>query len=925
MMRHLTGLSSGLVLAMICACPSSAPAQQDAAAAAAAEPPAMLYLAPTGNDAWSGKLPAPNNAKTDGPFATLERARDELRNLRKAGTLPTGPVVVELAGGVYERTAPLALTAEDSGTEPAPVTYRGRKGEVARIVGGKVVTGWQPVTDPAVLARLDESARDKVRQADLRAQGLIDYAEVKAGPGWGQSQPGMELFFQDKPMTVARWPNEGFAHIVDVVGGAPHKIHGIPGDKIGKFTYDGDRPTRWTAEKNVMLHGWWFWDWADQRLRIESVDTEKKVITLDPEPVHSYGFRKGQWYYAYNLLPELDQPGEWYMDRDAGILYFWPPAPLDSGDAMVSVAPALVQMKDVAYLTLHRMTFECSRGTALSLDNVNQVRVTGSVIRNTGGWAASLSGKASGIVGCDLYNMAEGGVSMNGGDRKTLTPAGLYVDNCHFFKFGRWNPICKPGVQVGGVGNRVTHNLFNDAPHMAVMWGGNDHLFEYNEFHSVVYGSNDAGVMYAGYNPAMRGHMIRYNYFHHIYGFEGRGCNGVYLDDMFCSATMFGNIFYQVPRAAFIGGGHDNVVENNVFVDCKPALHVDARMMGWAAASVPTMKQRLEEVPYKEEPWCSRYPQLLTYLEGNYAEPRGNIVTRNICVGGKWDEIEGKAKPGVALTDNLVDEDPKFVDAEHLNFQLRDDSPAWKLGFQRIPIEKIGLYPDDLRVSWPVVCEVRTKPETPAPPAKKALRTAPAVVKVPRLSAPVMIDGTLTPEEWSGLDAAKGIVIEQGLQGEKTSPPSTAWLAWDDTALYVAIDNSINPKTIIRPGNTWGQDDAVELAIRNPAAGKDAPILVLRGFPSGSFVSSDEPGTPAAVVKRVAEGVQYGAKMVDAKRWTTEWRIPFASLGIDPAKDTKFAFNISVRKTADELWLLWQGTDAATWEVGNAGVIELVR
>ena len=442
---------------------------------------------------------------------------------------------------------------------------------------------------------------------------------------------------------------------------------------------------------------------------------EKRVITLQAEPQHAFGFRPGQWYYAYNLLEEIDQPGEWYLDRDRGRLYFWPPGAIETGVAMISVLPNLVTMQGVSCVTLRGMTLEVCRGTAVTISGGTKARVVGCVIRNTGGWAVSLSGRESGVVGCDLYNLAEGGVSMSGGDRRSLSPAGLHVDNCHFFKFGRWNPICKPGVQVDGVGQRVTHNLFHDAPHMAVMWGGNDHLFEFNEFHNVVQGANDAGIMYAGYNPAMRGHVIRYNYFHHVYGHEGRGCNGVYLDDMFCSATLFGNVFYQVPRAAFIGGGHDNVVENNIFVDCDPALHVDARMMGWASGSVPTMKQRLEEVPYREEPWRSRYPQLLTYLEGNYAEPRGNVVARNICWGGKWDEVEANAKPGVTFTDNLIDQDPHFVDAEHLDFQLRDESPAWKHGFQRIPIEQIGLYASDDRASWPVLHAVLPKPTPLAP------------------------------------------------------------------------------------------------------------------------------------------------------------------------------------------------------------------
>ena len=117
----------------------------------------------------------------------------------------------------------------------------------------------------------------------------------------------------------------------------------------------------------------------------------------------------------------------------------------------------------------------------------------------------------------------------------------------------------------------------------------------------------------------------------------------------------------------------------------------------------------------------------------------------------------------------------------------------------------------------------------------------------------------------------------------------------------------------------------MEIALRNPAAGEDAPILVLRSYPSGHFESSDEACAPPAAVQRAAEGVEYAARIVDARRWTAEWRIPFASLGIDPAKQTKFAFILSVRKMGQPMWVMWQGTGGHTWEVGSAGVIELIR
>ena len=154
----------------------------------------------------------------------------------------------------------------------------------------------------------------------------------------------------------------------------------------------------------------------------------------------------------------------------------------------------------------------------------------------------------------------------------------------------------------------------------------------------------------------------------------------------------------------------DNLIENNIFVDCNPAVHVDARALGWAAAGVQLLRQRLLEMPYLEEPWRSRFPQLLNYLDDQPAVPKGNVVARNICWGGRWDSFEKKALPYIRFQNNLLNTDPHFVDAKGANFQLGDDSPAWKLGFRRIPTEKIGLYASEDRASWPVKHAIRPRP-----------------------------------------------------------------------------------------------------------------------------------------------------------------------------------------------------------------------
>ena len=882
--------------------------------------PLLLYVATDGNDAWSGKLDKANAAKTDGPFATLERARDEIRKVKRAGGLPEGGVTVTASGGIYERQRPFELAAQDSGTQTAPVVYRARPGQTARLLGGRVVTGFAPVTDAAVVKRLAETARGKVVRADLRALGISEYG----GPAGG----GMELFFRDKPMTVARWPNEGFVRIADIVVKDGHKIHGRAGSKTAKFVYEGDRPKRWADENEPWLHGYWFWDWSEQRQRIKAIDTEKRQIELTP-PYHGYGYRKGQWYYAFNMLCEIDAPGEWYVDRKAGLLYFWPPAAVEAGSAIVSVSPTLVTMKDVSHVTLRGFYLEAARGTAVGISGGAHATLVGCTIRNVGGGAVSVSGgQKHGVVGCDVTQTGCGGISLNGGDRKTLTPAGHYAENNHIHHYSRWRRVYQPGISLNGVGNRAAHNLIHNAPHMGMGFGGNDHVIEFNEFHSVCYESNDAGAIYTGRNWTMRGTIIRHNYMHHINGFEGKGCVGVYLDDMFCGTQIVGNVFYQVTRAAMIGGGRDCTIENNIFVDCSPSVHVDSRALGWAHGHADMWikegreKGTLSGIRYNKPPYSERYPKLVGILDDNPAAPKGNVIARNVCQGGRWDAIDVKAKPLVTLKDNLLKGDPRFVDAKNLNFQLREDSPAYKLGFKRIPIEKIGLYKDDRRASWPVRHEVR---KSDAPPAAKGESKAPSVFKVPQATAAPKIDGTIEPAAWQGADRAKAMVVAQGIRGDKKGPESVAWLVQAGAHLFVAIDSKVDASKPIAKTNTWGQDDAVEIALRNPAAGRDAPIFVFRGYPNGQFESSTEAGAPESAARKAREGAAFGAKILGADRWTAEWRIRLSSLGIHPKKHTRLAFNLTVRKSAEPAWIMWRGTGGNSWLVDRAGVIELAR
>ncbi len=146
------------------------------------------------------------------------------------------------------------------------------EGETVRLSGGARITDWRPVQDAATLARMHPDARGHVLQADLAAHGGTDFGGPLYGSGSHTSDPGLEIFFRDKRMTVARYPNEGFLHIAELSVEDGYHVRGTPGSRTGRFRIDGEveRLRRWAAEPRAMLHGYWFWDWADQRMAVQN-------------------------------------------------------------------------------------------------------------------------------------------------------------------------------------------------------------------------------------------------------------------------------------------------------------------------------------------------------------------------------------------------------------------------------------------------------------------------------------------------------------------------------------------------------------------------------------------------------------------------------------------------------------------------------
>ena len=869
--------------------------------------------------------------------------------------MPTGGVTVSLADGTYWLSESLTLKRGDSGTQDSPVIYRAAHKVRAHLCGGRPIPSdaFGPVRSEDVLRRLDESARGQVVQTDLKALGITDYIPELPANFKGRR---LEVFCNGKRMTLARWPNDGFAQwdeIVDFGSG----LRDPKGKKRpGKFRYVGDRPKRWATAEGVWLLGYWARAYASQYLKVAKIDTVDRVIEL-AEPYH-YGLDTAgaKRYFAVNLLDELDAPGEWYLDRRTGVLYFWPPCPLSEAKIVVSMLTSpVVSMQGVSHVKLHGFVIECGRGDGVSIAGGAHNTVVGCTIRNTGGNGARVvSGRGHGVVGCDVHHVGGRGITLIGGDRKALTPAGHSAVNNHIHHTSRLQHTHRGAISLEGVGNRAAHNLIHHDPHTPVWFRGNDHVMEYNEIYQTNLETSEAGVFYTGRDWTYRGNVIRYNFVHHVPdGVKGGGSSTrvVHLDDCVSGTSFIGNVCYRTGGVVSICGGPDNIAENCIFVDCKVGVDLSARGLRWWTwhrrddGTVYAMDIRrgkegspllasLKRVPYDQAPYA-KYPHLADMLDQEpVAAPWRCRIANNIAVGGRLLSVAKEVKREWVTIENNWDArekgDPGFVSLGPRDYRLKPDAPVLKLGFKPIPFDKIGLIDDETRASWPVRAEPAPKGWKPGwlhrREQEESMPTGLPVFEVKRAAGKIAIDGVVGTEEWTPADgpAHDLAALDSAVNRRKVNYPSRAWIEVDDDHLYVAFVNDVDPAKSVTRGQQWGQDDAVEVALAEVRGKEVGDIIVLRGYTNGHFESSGEAGAPKPVVARVAQGVAYAARAVEPGQWSAEWKIPFASLGIEPRKrNPRLLFNLSVRKMAGKRWITWTKTRCTTWDVRKGGVLWL--
>ena len=721
---------------------------------------ATFFVATNGDDHWSGKLAEPNTQGTDGPFATLTRARDAVRQLRSKGG-PAGPVTVMVRGGRYYLEETFVLTHTDSGTKDFPTTYTAYPGEKPVLSGGRKVTGWKPYKGQILQAALPQSNDRIWKFRQLFLNGIPQVRARWPKFEWGKPETGSRAFMEG--------PAEEGSHIAFKY-------------KPGTFRH------RWAKPQDVEVNLYPQFSlggggWSNNIVPVASIDEENRIVTLQHETWHSGTHSTGQDFFRFsnialkpggrfvveNVLEELEEPGEWALDSEEGVVYFLPPEELsDDSHVVAPLLDCLMDFQGVSHVTISGFTFtETATG-----DNYHRFGLDGyGVMFPIRGW--KYCGEALHMKDTSYCTVERNNFSALGGNAVYIESSNLKNQVRH----NRFNDIGVNGVCLVGTrdrnpmfnqvtdnyfertgtlltytaaifcgvsdGNLIAHNSISDVPHHGINLGSNGYgrnIVEYNDIRRTCQLIGDNGAINSWMDMTGQtkshvlretercGHVIRYNFIADARNYDdvdedgnievgGNGNKGIYLDDFTSNCFVYGNIVVRVAgdAAVVVNCGKNNVFENNIFADCRVGPRLVYTKTNdpqyWQTRGFNTGNRFRGNIFYASKDADKTF----LFSVGQYTDRLLGESDSNLFFNttGKYEihDRDGGLGKGrntpvsdyfgftipldewreLGYEANSIFADPMFVDPEHDDYRLKPDSPAFKLGFQQIDTEQIGV------------------------------------------------------------------------------------------------------------------------------------------------------------------------------------------------------------------------------------------
>jgi len=597
-----------------------------------------FYVAPDGNDAWSGELPTPNESRTDGPLATFRAARDAARKLG-----PKKPRRILARGGDYFLGQTFALEAQDSG-----LTIEAAPGEKAALYGGRKVTAWKPDGEHFWSAKLPEVT---AKRWDFRM-----------------------LVVNGRFCKRARLPRSGFfTHLSEFKvpwmsttgGGWRRKPTHV---ELTTLKYRPEDLGPWLATANAELTVYHMWD--ESVVGVASMDEKAHTLTFSNPAGHPPGAFRVNKYVVWNLREGMNEPGQWYLDRTSGKVVYWPLTDEDMTTAKV-IAPTIESILRVRGTKESPVTDVTLRNLTLSVADTPLI---------AGGFGA---GKFDGAVSlsfarnCRLLNLTAVNVAGQGIKARNCTD--LRIENCevretgacgiivrgsdafvadnHVFKVGLLYPSAI-GIWCGGKGAEIAHNEVHDTPYTAIACGGDGHRIENNLIYRAMKELHDGAGIYITF---CKGIILRGNFIRDIVDTGGYGASAYYLDEQAEACLVENNLSLGVARPSHNHMARNNTIRNNVFISDGDARLTFPKSSGF------------------------RFEKNIIYAKGkiSVSNPTAITISSSNIFSSQKGVVEG-APP------ETLQADPLFVDAENGDYRFTDGSAALKLGIKPVDVTGAG-------------------------------------------------------------------------------------------------------------------------------------------------------------------------------------------------------------------------------------------
>lgn len=457
-------------------------------------------------------------------------------------------------------------------------------------------------------------------------------------------------------------------------------------------------------------------DWAQSSpADIVSYDADSNRVKVNAT-INGYS---GRYYYS-NVVEEIDTVGEYYIDKENGVLYFY--APENYLDIKISVPNIgkLISINDANNITLDGLVIENSTGTLVDV-KADDVTIQNCVIR-CGYYGIYSDGYRNKLLNNEIYRIGSTAVDLRGGDMTNLLPSNSVLSNNSIHDFRDIQRVYAGAIYAEGVGFSISHNEIYHSPHTAMQNLAMEMIVEYNYFHDLCYEGGDAGAIYDG-TWRGNGNVFSNNVIANITNPTSiyYTPNGYYCDDGGGGKTFTSNICVNIDGdAIFFGGGPSNIVTDNIIVNS--GIRYDQRAYypgtganaGWTltgkfGVDIDTSGLNWRWMmngmkAYASESWAIHFPWTMLLKTTNVVDLNDNFVSyafltarirNNVIAGNGSNDIQNNTERLVNVRDNIsgLSVNQIFADYGGGDYTVLEDSVIYHdlPGFRACDFSKVGI------------------------------------------------------------------------------------------------------------------------------------------------------------------------------------------------------------------------------------------